>query len=155
LRNKSALYEAVPLPAGLEIEHVMPQGWRTHWNTTPPLSPESAASRDKRVNTVGNLTLVTKSLNGSLSNRPWTNSQATGLKDGGEPGKGKRTLLDAFSLLVLNKAILKDHVECWTDEDITERSKTIAVAICAVWPGPSAVGPAPGDGAESDHATEG
>lgn len=83
LRAQSAMYEDISLPAGLEIEHVMPRGWRTHWDTVPPMSPEDAAKRDKYINTIGNLTLVTKSLNASLSNRPWTDVQATGLMEGG------------------------------------------------------------------------
>ncbi len=137
LRHQSSMHEAIELPRGLEIEHVMPQGWRTHWDTVPPLSPEEAARRDKFVNTLGNLTLVTKSLNGSLSNRPWTDAEAKGLKDGGEAGKGKRTLIDAFSLLVLNKEIVQGHADRWTESDITARSKHITTAIAAVWPGPS------------------
>lgn len=100
MRDQNPNYEAVQLPAGLEIEHVMPRGWRAHWNSQPPMSPEDAARRDRNVNTIGNLTLVTKSLNGSLSNRPWTDTESAGLSEGGEPNKGKRTLLDAFSLLV-------------------------------------------------------
>lgn len=136
LRKKSAKYESVGLPSGLELEHIMPQGWRTHWDGVPPLSPEQAATRDKRVNTIGNLTLVTKWLNGSLSNRPWTDSEAIGLKDGGEAGKGKRTLLDGFSLLVLNKDIVNGYVVSWTDDDITARSKKLASAICEIWSRP-------------------
>ncbi len=136
LRGQSRMHEALDLPQGLEIEHVMPRGWRTHWDTTPPVSPEEAARRDKYVNTLGNLTLVTKSLNGSLSNRPWTDSEAAGLKDGGEAGKGKRSLIDAFSLLVLNKEIVQEHSAVWTEEDITTRSKYISRVIAAVWPGP-------------------
>ena len=139
LRDQSEMYEAVQLPAGLEIEHVMPRGWRSHWDPVPALSEEQARTRDKNVHTIGNLTLVTKSLNASLSNRPWTDTEAAGLKDGGEPGKGKRSLLDAFSLLVLNKEILKHHVGSWTDSDIVERSATVVDAICKVWPGPSVV----------------
>lgn len=50
--------EDVSLPAGLEIEHVMPQGWRTHWDPDPKLSPEASASRDRRINVLGNLTLA-------------------------------------------------------------------------------------------------
>lgn len=137
LRNQSTLYEAVSLPSGLEIEHVMPQGWRTHWNPEPTLGPESAAERDRLVNTLGNLTLVTRSLNGSLSNRPWTDADAAGLKEGGAPGKGKRTLLNDFSLLVLNKDILKDHLDVWTESDIKTRSASLASAICQIWPGPT------------------
>jgi hypothetical protein len=138
LRDQSKMYESVQLPAGLEIEHVMPRGWRTHWNTEPPMSPDDAAARDKRIDTIGNLTLVTKSLNSSLSNRPWTDSEAVGLNEGGKPDKGKRSLLDEFSLLVLNKEVIKEHVESWTDDDIIARSKHVAAAICAVWPGPIA-----------------
>ena len=141
LRDLSPKYGAVSLPAGLTIEHVMPQGWRTHWNK-PDLSPENAARRDKYVHTIGNLTLVTKSLNGSLSNRPWTDPEAAGLKDGGKEGKGKWTLLDEFNLLVLNKEILK-YTESWTDADISDRSTRLAEAICAVWPGPAAITQAP------------
>lgn len=138
LRNQSKLYEAVQLPSGLEIEHVMPQGWRTHWNPEPVLNPESAAERDRLVNTLGNLTLVTRSLNGSLSNRPWTDAEAAGLKEGGEPGTGKWALLNEFSLLVLNKEILKDHPESWTDAAIRMRSTSLTSAICRIWPGPIA-----------------
>jgi hypothetical protein len=137
LRDQSTKYEVVSLPGALQIEHVMPRGWRTYWNM-PELSPEEAAKRDRYVNTIGNLTLVTKSLNASLSNRPWTDAAASGLKDGGEVGKGKRTLLDDFSLLVLNKEILK-HTDSWTEEDIKARNTGMAEAICAVWPGPAPV----------------
>lgn len=45
----------------------MPQGWRHHWDRRPPLSDDAAAERDKIINSLGNLTLVTKKLNGSLS----------------------------------------------------------------------------------------
>ena len=137
LRDQSRMYEAVALPDGLSIEHVMPRGWRTHWNTEPPMDPEQASRRDWLVNTLGNLTLVTRSLNSYLSNRPWTDLEAVGLKEGGESGKGKRALLDAFSLLVLNKQLTNRHVAAWTDEDIVARSTELAEGICAVWPRPT------------------
>jgi hypothetical protein len=102
------------------------------------LQPEAAAQPDKYVNTIGNLTLVTKSLNGSLSNRPGTDSEAAPLKEGGKPGKGKITILDDFNLLVVNKKIIDGHPSGWTDSDIIERSKQTAAAIAGVWPRPSA-----------------
>ncbi|WP_275003081.1 DUF262 domain-containing protein [Promicromonospora iranensis] len=136
LRSLNTMYEAVSLPAKLEIEHIMPQGWRAHWNSAPGLSPDEEALRDRLVNTIGNLTLVTKSLNGSLSNRPWLDVDAAGLKEGGAPNKGKWALLNEFSLLVLNKKVLKNHPEAWTDDAIVERSRALTAAICAAWPGP-------------------
>ena len=129
------MYEQIQaLPSGLEIEHVMPRGWRTHWNANPQLGADLAAQRDKAVNTIGNLTLVTKSLNGSLSNRPWTDAAAAGMTEGGMPSLGKRSLLKDFSLLVLNRQIVKDHLDAWTEQDIAERSGEIAQSICAIWP---------------------
>ena len=141
LRDQSTMYEPIRvLPNGLEIEHVMPRGWRTHWDTKPPLAPDLAAQRDRAVNTIGNLTLVTKSLNGSLSNRPWTDAAAVGMSEGGRPNLGKRSLLKDFSLLVSNKEIVDCHVESWTEQDITARSNEITQAICAIWPRPVQVG---------------
>jgi hypothetical protein len=135
LRGQSQKYESLSLPNGLEIEHVMPQGWRTYWDPEK-LAPEPAAARDRLVNTLGNLTLVTKSLNGSLSNRPWTDAEAAGLQEGGSPGEGKRTLLNRFSLLVINKDILESHPDAWSDSDIRERARLLTAALCDVWPGP-------------------
>lgn len=139
LREQDPKYEAVQLPSALQIEHVMPRGWRTYWDTDPKLDHDAAAERDRRVNTLGNLTLVTQSLNGSLSNRPWTDAEAggLGLTEGGRPGTGKRTLLDQFSLLVLNKELLSGHPDEWTDADIERRSSEMVEALCAVWPGPA------------------
>jgi len=136
LRTKNSKYEAVSLPVKLEIEHLMPQGWRTHWDPEPKLDLESAQERDRLVNSLGNLTLVTKSLNGSLSNRPWTDQAATGLREGGEPGAGKHRLLDSYSLLILNKEILVNHPQEWNDENIKARSITLIENICEVWKHP-------------------
>ncbi|MGW4929689.1 DUF262 domain-containing protein [Agromyces sp. NPDC004153] len=145
LRAQSTMHETLSVPKGLEIEHIMPQGWRTHWDSEPKLLPEEAARRDLLVNTLGNLTLVTKSLNGSLSNRPWTDSAAVGLAEGGEAGRGKRSLLDKFSLLVLNKSLLDGHDDSWTETDIQDRSLSLIKSISQIWPGPAEeLRPAPG-----------
>jgi hypothetical protein len=144
--------EAVALPPKLEIEHVMPQTWQTHWNPEPRLNPEETAARNHRVQTIGNLTLVAKSLNGALSNRPWTDAEAGSLTKGGEAGLGKRSLLAKFSLLMLSKELTNGHPESWTDADIEERSVALTGAFCQVWAGPPAgVTPmAASDAAESD-----
>ncbi|MDN5851704.1 MAG: DUF262 domain-containing HNH endonuclease family protein [Actinomycetia bacterium] len=136
LRARSSMYEEVQLPDGLELEHVMPQGWRSHWNAAQ-LDPDAAAERDRIVNTIGNLTLTTKSLNISLSNRPWLDRDADGLREGGRAGEGKRSLLNGFSLLVLNKEIVIGHGESWSEADIAERSEELTRVICQFWTGPS------------------
>lgn len=141
LRLKNSKYEAVSLPDKLEIEHIMPQGWRTHWDPEPKLDSDDAHNRDILVNSLGNLTLVTKSLNGSLSNRPWTDSDASDLVDGGLPGIGKRNLLDTYSLLLLNKEILNNHAGEWREIDIWARSEFLVDVICEIWRHPSEESP--------------
>jgi Protein of unknown function DUF262/Protein of unknown function (DUF1524) len=134
-RRKDPKYGSVTLPARLTIEHVMPQGWRERWKSVPALTSSQEAERDKAVHTLGNLTLVTQSLNSSLSNRPWTDAESVDLSDGGNPGMGKRSVLDQFNLLVLNKEVLEQTV-AWTEQNIADRGIELASTITRVWPGP-------------------
>lgn len=130
--------EDVSIGHKLQIEHVMPQRWRTHWDTG--LDEAEAADRDRLVNTLGNLTLVTQKLNGSLSHRPWTDDEAAvAAPTGKEPGRGKRSLLGKFSVLRVNKQLIDEHDKQWTDEDIRARSIDLADRICQMWAGPDKV----------------
>jgi hypothetical protein len=138
-REKSPNYGSVELPNGLTIEHVMPQKWREHW-ASQQLTPDEEKRRDQLVQSLGNLTLVTQSLNSSLSNRPWTDEEASTLPYDGEARKGKWSILNQFNLIVLNKEILVDPAgtprDAWTEEDIIARAEDLAGAIINVWPGP-------------------
>jgi hypothetical protein len=130
-------HEDVSLPAKLELEHVMPRGWRTYWGADIAGDAERASQRDILVDTLGNLTLVTKKLNGSLSNRPWRDDEATLVANTGtEAGVGKRSLLNRFSILVLNKDIVDQHPEAWTEADIRARATELTEAVISIWPGP-------------------
>lgn len=105
LQLRTQRHEDVSLPAKLDIEHVMPQGWRSYWQDGMLHDPEACADRDLRINTIGNLTLVTKSLNSTLSNRPWTDDDAAGAPgSGADKGLGKRSLLNKYSVLALSSA---------------------------------------------------
>jgi hypothetical protein len=78
---------------------------------------------------------VTKSLNGTLSNRPWTDDAAAGTPGSGDDkGLGKRSLINKYSVLALSRPIVDDHPEAWTDGDIVNRSKAIAATIAKAWP---------------------
>lgn len=136
LRERTPMPEQIAVPSRLTLEHIMPRGWRTHWNPEPKLSEEDSAKRDVLVDTIGNLTLATGSLNSSLRHRPWTDGESATLKEGGQAGKGKRSLLNAYSLLMINKRIIDDHPDAWTEDDIRARGAEIADQIIAVWPGP-------------------
>ncbi len=134
-QRRSERHESIALPPRLEIEHVMPQQWRHHWPEEVPGDRERAARRDHLVNTIGNLTLVTQKLNGALSNRPWTDAEAhLAAPTGREAGKGKRSLLAHYSLLVLNKEIVDNHADVWTDQDMLNRGRELTKTILTLWP---------------------
>lgn len=105
--------EPISIAGDLTIEHLMPQKWETNW----PIDP-GVEARDRRaelIQTIGNLTLLTQSLNTSISNGPWSR---------------KREEILRHSALPINR-VLPDE---WTNEAIEGRSKQIAAAIAKVWP---------------------
>lgn len=135
LQLRTEKHEDVSLPAKLDIEHVMPRGWRTYWQDGILSDPAACDHRDWCIHTIGNLTLVTKSLNSTLSNRPWTDDDAANTPGSGEDkGLGKRSLLNKYSVLALTRPIVDAHPATWTDDDITERSKAMATIIAKAWP---------------------
>ncbi len=139
LQLRSDRHEEVSLPVKLDIEHVMPQGWRHYWDDGVGGDHEAAAARDHLINTLGNLTLVTQKLNVALSNRPWTDAAAMQVAPTGkDAGLGKRSLLNRFSVLLLNKDIVDPHPQAWTETDIAARSLALVGTIAEVWPGPAA-----------------
>lgn len=133
LRSKND--EAVVSTGNLTIEHVMPQKWSKHWalpsgKFAPSETVFGAISeghvlddqlkaeieaRRHSINTIGNLTMITGSLNPSLSNGPWKKKRAEFSK----------------SLLVLNRDI--SSMDEWNEEAISERSESIGSSINKIW----------------------
>ena len=118
--------ETLSLPAGLTIEHVMPQTWTTHWplpedvQGDPARTQEARVRRHQLVGTLGNLTLITSSLNPSLSNAAW---------------KAKRPELLKFSKLNLTRYFYDDaRAETWDEMAILERGASLGKAMIAIWP---------------------
>lgn len=118
--------ETLSLPPGLTIEHVMPQAWITHWplpedvQGDPAKMQEARVRRYQLVDTLGNLTLITHSLNPSLSNGAW---------------KTKRPELLKFSKLNLTRYFYDDaNAESWDEKAILARGASLAQAMIAIWP---------------------
>ena len=106
--------------AGLTIEHIMPQSWQANW---PLPEGENDFERDARVQNIGNLTLVTDRLNPATSNAPWT----------GRPN-AKREQLSEHSRLEMNKHLLAQAGDAWTDAMISERAAKLFAVAKEIWP---------------------
>ena len=119
----TGLTEKVSVDTGLTIEHVLPQEWSTNWPLPPGADPVQAAlDRDAAKHRLGNLTLVTKKLNPTMSNDPWAK---------------KRDHLRERSVLLISADIRA--AETWDEEAIAERGRHLADLAQAVWMRPDDV----------------
>ncbi|URK88565.1 HNH endonuclease family protein [Rhizobium sp. RCAM05350] len=135
LAKRTKFHDTVGLSTHLSVEHVMPQNWLSSWplsdGTVPTISEYYSAfsnsvedgsltgkiaRRRRIVDSFGNLTLLTRPLNSSVSNGPYD---------------GKRTALLEHSLLVLNKEVTVN--EKWSEDVITERGRSLFATAKTIW----------------------
>jgi hypothetical protein len=125
-------HERINTPS-LSVEHLMPQGWQSKW----PLSDGSTGltseefleveendgravlteRRNKMVQTMGNLTILTQPLNSSLSNGNWETKKAA--------------LLEG-SLLPINAQL--QHHSTWDESTILSRGQELLSKALILWP---------------------
>ena len=103
----------------LTIEHLMPQQWRANWPLPDDVTAEVVATRDQLVHTMGNLTLLSKKLNPSLSNGAW-------------PTKIEEISL--HSKLNLNRELSQKWPDYWNEIGIRERGIALFEIACSIWP---------------------
>ncbi|MHB1327678.1 MAG: GmrSD restriction endonuclease domain-containing protein [Gemmatimonadales bacterium] len=109
--------------ASYVLEHLMPQSWAKHW---PLPDDRTEADRDARIHRLGNLTLLTSKLNGTVSNGSWL----------GEGGKASH--FQEKDVVLLNSRLLKDYAAVqWDERGIDERTSRIVDSILAIWPAPA------------------
>ena len=102
------------------LEHMMPKKWRNKWGA---LDDEAATRRDRKLLTLGNLAIITHSLNASIRDADWTTKkQGKGYKDG--------LALCAAGLATMAGALEK---ESWGEGDIAERAEWLADKALEVW----------------------
>jgi hypothetical protein len=113
----------------LQIEHIMPQSWETHWPITDhqgavvpkdennPTWVFLSANRRRIVDRIGNLTLVTSTFNRDVSNLGWNI---------------KKSEFEKQKSLVINYAVAKSEV--WDEARIADRAHVLAAAAVRLWP---------------------
>lgn len=103
----------------LPIEHVLPQAWQDSW---PVGTPEEMEARASWVHRLGNLTLLTQSLNSKVSNASW---------------ETKRQALLKHNTLTLTGRILGDtESTSWDESLIDRRTQELIDTLLHVWPTP-------------------
>jgi hypothetical protein len=121
----SKFHEKIVVQSELTVEHVMPQKWKAKW--APPTvvgltATEAARARDTQLHTFGNLTLITGTLNSSLSNGTFDE---------------RRPHLVKGSLLQLNQWFSEmAGVKAWDEAAIVLRGEALLEAATRIWPGP-------------------
>lgn len=118
----------------LQIEHIMPQSWEQNWplsdadgnhvakNEADPVWINLSSERRRAVDRIGNLTLVTGSFNGSVSNLGWLE---------------KRPEFEKQKSLVINYAVAQQ--KDWSERSIEERAKILAAGAVRLWPAPESL----------------
>jgi hypothetical protein len=99
---------------GYPMEHILPQKWPAHW---PVEGLEAEEARAEHVHRLGNLTLLTTSLNSKVSNGPWDK---------------KRVALQAHDTLLLNSRLLAVFA-VWEESSINARTESLIDTLLDVW----------------------
>ena len=136
--KRHSFHETDQLNVDLTVEHILPSDWEEHWplpGGERPTQDETFQAifagdendtrvgqivrRRRLLNTFGNLTILTKPLNSSVSNGPF---------------RVKRKALNDQSLLVMNREITKE--EEWGEDQIDARGRKLFEVARDLWPYP-------------------
>ena len=106
---------------GYSLEHLMPKKWRNNWPACPNTDLEK--ERDSKLLTLGNLAIITQSLNSSIRDSDW-NTKKIGKKN--KPGLNEC----AKGLVSLNDALDKED---WNEEEIDKRAEWLFNEAAKLW----------------------
>ena len=98
----------------------MPKKWRNNWEL---LDDEAARNRDRALLTLGNLAIITSSLNSSIRDADWNTKKR---------GKGSKDGLKACSDGIATMGGATDK-NLWDESAITERGIWLAGKAISVW----------------------
>ncbi len=106
---------------GYSLEHLMPKKWRNNWQ--PCQTEEQAKERDSIILTLGNLAIITQSLNASIRDADWNTKRE---------GKKNRPGLDtcASGIITLADALSKNH---WDEVEIQTRAEALCEQALMLW----------------------
>ena len=129
----SAKSEVLSFNVQPTIEHIMPQEWTPNWRLpdgskglnylelyqVPESDPRSIGSRKREASlqTLGNLTILSQSLNSAQSNSSWSQ---------------KRPAMMKHSLLPINQTL--SNLDSWDESEIAKRGADLFKRALTIWP---------------------
>ena len=123
---RSSMTERIAIPHELTVEHLLPQEWERHYPLPDGLEVDDEETIEQRrqrlINTVGNLTLLTAPLNTSVSNGPF---------------KEKAREIGQLSDLRLNAPFRQGQFDDWSERDILSRGEELFELGKTIWPRPA------------------
>lgn len=136
-RNRNDRYDIKELKYTYSLEHIMPQKWEEYWKNIPQkknldgstmTEEEKKRDRANKIYWIGNMTLLTSSLNSALRNYDFEK------KINGEGGKkGMRAYAE---LLITRDDIITPFDKgdkIWNETKIEERTKKLEGEIKQIW----------------------
>jgi hypothetical protein len=114
-----------PVARGIgTIEHLLPQKWRARWETSWPVDEEEvkAASRDRVLHELGNLTLLTQKANSKVSNGSWATKVAH---------------FQEVNDVLLTNDVIQTAPTDWDETLIAARTSALTASILEIWPVPA------------------
>ncbi len=136
-RNKDRRYDIKELKYNYSLEHIMPQKWEEYWKYIPKkynaddsemTGEETKKDRYNKVYWIGNMTLLTSSLNSTLRNYVFEKKMN---------GEGRKKGIKAYA----NLSITKDDIvtpfdngdTVWHENEIIARTVNIEKEINQIW----------------------
>lgn len=118
------------------LEHLMPQKWEEFWSSVPVMDSEGRIIEEKekakeerygKIYWLGNMTLLTSSLNSAVKNRDF---------DMKMNGSGKKRGIKAYSDLSITKEVVlayEDGDHLWDEVKIDGRTQQLAEDVLQIW----------------------
>ena len=103
------------------LEHIMPKKWENNWGKLS--NEQDKVKRNRKLLTLGNLTIITSSLNSSIRDGNWA------VKKAGKPNKPGLTQY-AAGLDTLSPYLT---LENWNEQEITKRAEFLYNKAVIIW----------------------
>jgi uncharacterized protein with ParB-like and HNH nuclease domain len=105
------------------LEHLMPKKWENHWDKDRDFTSEERQNRNNKLLTLGNLAIITSSLNSSIRDSNWSKK-----KDGTNKHSGLMKFTSGIE--TINK-----YLQCndWDENNIEERAEFLYEKAMKIW----------------------